>query len=100
MSRVRLPVRVLVVEGVKVIWMVQEALGARVWVQGELVVVTRVKSPVAVVELRVMGEGVALVRVKAAGALVLAMGMGPKSEVVGERRSPVRGRPVPVRLRV
>ena len=71
------PVRVPVVEGVKVIWMEQEALGARVWVQWEPVaLVTRVKSPVAVLVLMVMGEGVALVRVKLEGALVLATGPG------------------------
>ena len=40
-----------------------------------------------------------LVRVKRVGALVLLMGTGPKSCVAGVRIRPVRGRPVPVRVK-
>ena len=49
-------------------------------------VLLRAKSPVRVVEVRVMGDGLRLVRVKSVGAVVLLMGAGPKSCVAGVRR--------------
>ena len=59
----------------------------------------RAKSPVVVGVLRVTGAAVRLVRVKRVVGLVLWMGMGPKSLLMGVRMRPVRGRPVPVRVR-
>ncbi len=57
------------------------------------------KLPVVVGDERVTDDVVRLVRVKRVGALVLLMGTGPKSCVAGVRIRPVRGRPVPVRVR-
>ncbi len=55
--------------------------------------------PVAVGLERVTAEVVRLVRVKRVGAEELLTGTGPKSCVVGVRMRPVRGRPVPVRVK-
>ena len=48
---------------------------------------------------RLTVAGVRLVRVKSVGALLLWTGIGPKSCAMGVRNKPVRGRPVPVRVR-
>jgi len=98
---VRVPVRWPRAVGVKRIWRKQEALGVRVPVQGAPPVgaALRAKSPVVVGVLRVTEVAVELVRVKRVVGLVLWMGMGPKSRLTGVRMRPVRGRPVPVRVR-
>ena len=99
--RVRVPVRWPVAVGAKAMLRKQEAVGARAPLQAG-------RRWGVVAEGEVAGEGgggegdgggVRLVRVKRVGALVLWMGTGPKSCVVGVRRRPVRGRPVPVRVR-
>jgi len=59
----------------------------------------RVKLAVVVGAVRVTVAGVRLVRVKRMGALVLWTGTVPKSCVIGVRMRPVRGRPVPVRVK-
>jgi len=84
--------------GVKAIWRKQEAVGARLPVQAEppVGVVLTAKLPVVVAALRTMGDGLRLVRVKSVGAVVLLMGVGPKSCVEGERTTPVRASPLPV----
>src|ERR1700734_712977 len=56
------------------------------------------KLPVVVGVERVTEDVVRLVRVKRVGTLLLWMGMGPKSCVVGVRIRPASGRPVPVRV--
>jgi hypothetical protein len=58
-----------------------------------------VKLPVVDGVERETAAEVRLVRVRRTGALVLWMGMGPKSCVSGVSRRPVRGRPVPVRVK-
>src|ERR1700691_5978967 len=68
--RVRRPLRWPVAVGEEVSWREQEAVAA-VW----------------------------FVRVKRVGALVLLTGMGPKSCVMGVRRRPAAGMPVPVRVK-
>jgi hypothetical protein len=101
---VRVPVRVPAAVGVKMTLVKQEALGARepeqAWPPvGAAVGSARRKFPVVVgVERETVAE-VRLVRVKRMGALVLWTAMGPKSCVMGVRMRPVRGRPVPVRVR-
>jgi hypothetical protein len=57
------------------------------------------KLPVVVGALRETLVEVRLVRVKRVGAVMLWTGMGPKSCVGGVRMRPVRGRPVPVRVK-
>ena len=103
-ARVRVPVRWPVVVGAKAIWMKQEALGARVPVQGGPPVVLVIEGEVSGDGgwVRVMGVAleVRLVRVKRVGALVLWTGTVPKSCVTGVRMRPWSGRPVPVRVRV
>ena len=98
---VRVPVLGPGLVGEKVIWRRQEAVGAISPVQAgpPVAALLRAKSPVVVVELRVMGEGLRLVRVKRVGAVVLLMGVGPKSFVSGVSWRPVRARPLPVRAR-
>jgi hypothetical protein len=59
----------------------------------------RVKLPVVVGVVRDTVVAVRLVRVKRMGALALWTVMGPKSCVSGVSRRPVRGRPVPVRVK-
>ena len=85
----------------KAIWRKQEAVGARLPVQAEppAVALSMAKLPVVAAALRVMGEGLRLVRVKSVGTVVLLMGVGPKSCVEGESTRPVRARPLPVRER-
>src|ERR1700677_1991879 len=99
--RVRRPLRWPVAVGEKVIWRKQEAAGAREPVQAGPPVgaLLRAKSPVMVGVVRVTVAVVWLVRVKRVGALVLLTGMGPKSCVMGVRRRPVAGMPVPVRVK-
>src|SRR6266851_992642 len=101
---VRVPVSGPVAVGVKITLTKQELLGAREPLQaappvGAVVESARVKSPVVVGVERETAAGVRLVREKRVGALVLWTGMGPKSCVSGVRRRPVRGRPVPVRVK-
>jgi len=101
---VRVPVRGPVAVGVKIRLTKQEALGARAPLQtgppvGNVVGSATLKLPVVVGVLMEMVEVVRLARVKRVGALVLCTGMGPKSCVMGVRVRPVRGRPVPVRVK-
>jgi hypothetical protein len=82
----------------------QEALGAREPEQagppvGAVVALAMEKSPAVVGAERETAEVVRLVRVKRVGALVLWTGTGPKFCVMGVRMRPVRGRPVPVRVK-
>jgi hypothetical protein len=96
--RVRRPLRWPLVVGEKVTWRKQEAAGARMPMQvGPPVVdVLKAKSPVMVGVVRVMGAALWLVRVKRVGGLVLLTGTGPKSWLMGVRRRPVAGMPLPV----
>src|SRR5215469_5404552 len=101
---VREPVRGPVEVGAKMMLTKQEALGVREPVQagppvGKAVGSARVKLPVVVRVETETAVAVRLVRVNRVGALVLWTGMGPKSCVVGVRRRPVSGRPVPVRVK-
>src|SRR5580692_7970049 len=101
---VRVPVSGPVVVGLKVMLTKQEALGASGPLQvgppvGLVVGLAREKLPVVVAVVRETVVGVRLVRVKRIGAEVLWTGIGPKSCVGGVRMRPVRGRPVPVRVK-
>src|SRR3984885_7185385 len=95
---VRGPLRWAVGVGEKVIWRKQEAAGARVPVQAGPPVgaVLKAKSPVRGGAGRGMGAWVWWGRGKRVGALVLLMGTGPKSWLMGVRRRPVEGMPLPV----
>ena len=97
---VMVPARWPVVDGAKTALKKQEALGARVPLQGwpPVGAVLRAKSPE---NMRLVMETAAVVRfvsVKSMGALVLWTGTEPKSCVSGLRIRPVSARPVPVRV--
>ena len=99
---VRVPVIWPVVVGAKATSTKQEAVGARVPVQGAppegAVLIT--KPALVVGAVRETAAEVRLVRVKSVGALVESMGMAPKSWLTGVRMSPVSGRPLPVSARM